>query len=129
KTKSTTGKKIAEPDDTGTSVTDGPDDTAPDDEHIADDEKHHEDPLTLLWRSLAYDDYNHDSRMFRRESAARTLSTVIAKHKVASKYNLLILYDEHQLIRSDADRIYNAIMKFKDNKDILLVLYSSGGQI
>jgi hypothetical protein len=45
----------------------------------------------------------------------------------SSNYNILILYDEGSIVKSDADRIYNAVTKFSNNKPILLMLYSKGG--
>jgi len=48
---------------------------------------------------------------------------------VASTHNVAILYDENQLIRSDADRIYEAVTRFDPTMDTILVLYSGGGSI
>lgn len=42
-------------------------------------------------------------------------------------YNIIVLYDDSTLVKGDADNIYNAVTKFKNDKPILLVLYSSGG--
>lgn len=49
---------------------------------------------------------------------------------LAETYNILILFDDNKLVRSDADKIYTAIKKFDDTtKSILLILFSGGGQI
>ena len=53
----------------------------------------------------------------------------IGQHEVANNYNVLILFDEGLMIKSDADHIYSAATLFKDPKPILLVLRSSGGVI
>ena len=44
-----------------------------------------------------------------------------------NKYNIIILYDDTSLVKSDADNIYNAVTKFSDKRPLLLVLYSRGG--
>jgi hypothetical protein len=49
------------------------------------------------------------------------------KHACCNKYNILVLYDNGTLVKSDADRIYNSITNFKNDKPLLLVLYSGGG--
>ena len=44
-----------------------------------------------------------------------------------SKYNIIVLYDDSTLVKSDADNIYNAVTGFAEKKPLLLVLYSRGG--
>ena len=57
-------------------------------------------------------------------------STGVSKYpSVVAKYNLLILYDEGQMVKSDADNIYNAVTAFSDKRPILLVLHSTGGEV
>lgn len=48
---------------------------------------------------------------------------------IEASYNVVVLIDEGTLLRSDADRIYSALKALKSKKDILLVIYSSGGEI
>lgn len=55
------------------------------------------------------------------------LKEKLSSHPVYETYNLLILFDESSLIKGDSDKIYNAVTKFKEEKPILLVLYSIGG--
>lgn len=43
------------------------------------------------------------------------------------KYNIIVLYDDSELVKGDADNIYNAVTQFKEKKPLLLVLYSNGG--
>jgi Serine dehydrogenase proteinase len=51
------------------------------------------------------------------------------KKGLLDKYNILLMHDNTQLYRGDADNIYNAITSFSESKPILLVLYSPGGDI
>ena len=53
----------------------------------------------------------------------------ISQHDISTNYNLLILYDEGTMLKSDADYIYSAAASFQESKPILLVLYSGGGEI
>lgn len=46
---------------------------------------------------------------------------------VFNKYNLLVLYDPTSLIKTDADKIYNAVTAFTEKKPLLLILHSGGG--
>jgi len=55
------------------------------------------------------------------------LKDKLGDHPIAKKYNVLILFDENSLIKSDSDKIYNAVTKFSESKPILLILYSRGG--
>jgi len=50
-------------------------------------------------------------------------------HAITANYNVLILFDEGRMIKSDADRIYTAVTSFKEKKPILLILFSDGGHI
>jgi ClpP class serine protease len=55
------------------------------------------------------------------------LKQISKKHGCCDTYNILVLYDNGTLLKSDADRIYNAVTNFKEKKPLLLVLYSPGG--
>jgi len=48
-------------------------------------------------------------------------------NKIGDKYNIIILFDEGTMIKTDADKIYNAVTKFTSKKPLLLVLLSNGG--
>ena len=98
-------------------------------EGVESDESGPRDPLSGLFGSLSGGDDTPDARKLRQELATESLDGVLTRHSVRSKYNVLILFDEGQLIRSDADRIYSAIRKLDTKRDILLVIYSGGGQI
>lgn len=64
-----------------------------------------------------------------KKHAIQGLKEIVEKHQISSNYNILILHDENVLVRSDADKIYTAISGLEEKKDILLVLFSGGGQI
>lgn len=55
------------------------------------------------------------------------LKQVVDKSEISDGNNLLILYDNSTMIKSDADNIYNAVTKFTNDKPLHLVLYSKGG--
>jgi hypothetical protein len=59
----------------------------------------------------------------------RYLEQVIEKHPISSSFNILVLYDETRMVKTDADNIYSAVTGFKDKKPLLLVLHSDGGFI
>ena len=67
------------------------------------------------------------SQTFAKRIINQYLQQEAKKFACLSNYNLLILFDKGSLVKSDADNIYNAITSFKDNKPILLVLFSGGG--
>lgn len=56
------------------------------------------------------------------------LKQEVEKHPCAKKYNLLVLFDNTKMIKSDSDRIYKSIKTFEDEKPLLLVLVSGGGE-
>ncbi len=55
------------------------------------------------------------------------LKQIAQKHVCCENYNILVLYDNGTLVKSDADRIYNSVTKFNQKKPLILVLYSGGG--
>lgn len=59
----------------------------------------------------------------------RLLKQILKKHEIAEKYNILILFDNTTLVKSDSDRIYQAIKNLSETpKPLLLVLLSNGGE-
>lgn len=75
--------------------------------------------------------YKNDNEESSKNLFCSSLSTILTKlvkeSAVGDKYNVVVLYDEGRLIRSDADKIYKAITQFTENRPILLILYSRGG--
>jgi hypothetical protein len=59
----------------------------------------------------------------------RALRESLAGQAQAEDYNILIHFDEGELIPADADKIYSGVKSFTDQKPLLLVLYSTGGNV
>lgn len=55
------------------------------------------------------------------------LNQIFTQSNLSDKYNLVVLYDDSTMLKSDADKIYNAVTKFAKDKPILMVLLSGGG--
>ncbi|WP_293298867.1 hypothetical protein [Pedobacter sp. UBA4863] len=49
------------------------------------------------------------------------------KSSLKDKYDLIILYDDTTMLKSDADKIYNAVTTFNKKKPVLMILLSNGG--
>jgi hypothetical protein len=68
-----------------------------------------------------------------KEAAAKAITTYLKQSvnvfQCVADYNLLILYDSGSMVKRDADDIYSSVTTFKDKKPLLLVLYSTGGDI
>jgi len=73
------------------------------------------------------EDATEATKSVARSFIKKYLKQVIDSSEIGDKKNLLILYDDSTLIKSDADNIYNAITKFENDKPLHLVLYSKGG--
>jgi len=59
----------------------------------------------------------------------RYLKQEMTKDNNASKYNILVLFDNTVLVKGDSDQIYRAVTGFSDTtKPILLILLSGGGE-
>ncbi|HKR04492.1 MAG TPA: hypothetical protein VJY62_07635 [Bacteroidia bacterium] len=61
------------------------------------------------------------------DTISKYLLQVANDFPCCSKYNIVCLYDDGTLIKSDADRIYNTVTKFTEMRPLLLMLYSNGG--
>jgi len=55
------------------------------------------------------------------------LKQEVEKFKCLSKYNLVVLYDDSTMLKSDADKIYSAVTTFDKKKPLLMILLSGGG--
>ena len=69
------------------------------------------------------------SKKNRDELIKRFLNQELCLHKISEDYNVIILHDEGQMVKSDADKIYSGVTRFTEKKPILLILYSTGGAI
>jgi len=58
----------------------------------------------------------------------KRLKQEVAKHDCAKKYNILIIFDNTIIVKSDSDKILSAISKLERNKPLLLILVSNGGE-
>jgi len=60
---------------------------------------------------------------------SKRLKQQILKHECSAKYNMIIIFDNTILVKSDSDRIYRAVSLLTDKtKPLLLILLSKGGQ-
>ncbi|OGI87284.1 hypothetical protein A2906_00165 [Candidatus Nomurabacteria bacterium RIFCSPLOWO2_01_FULL_37_25] len=63
------------------------------------------------------------------ETFLRYLKQEMSKDSNASKYNILVLFDNTVLVKGDSDQIYRAVTGFSNTtKPILLILLSGGGE-
>jgi len=74
-------------------------------------------------------DAGSDKENHRDQLIRKYMNQKISQHDISKNYNLLILYDEGTMLKTDADYIYSAATSFQESKPILLVLYSGGGDI
>lgn len=59
----------------------------------------------------------------------KSLKHIVSKHACSKDYNILVLFDKTTLVKSDSDRIYQAISTIEKNeKPLLLILLSNGGE-
>ncbi|MEK7101489.1 MAG: hypothetical protein AAB860_00925 [Patescibacteria group bacterium] len=63
------------------------------------------------------------------ELLSKKIHEIINASKIAEKYDVLIIFDETTMLKTDSDRIYNGLSALgKDKKDLLLILVSNGGE-
>lgn len=55
------------------------------------------------------------------------LSKIFDESTLSKNYELIVLYDDTTMLKSDADKIYNAVTKFSKRKAVLMILLSNGG--
>ena len=86
------------------------------------------DLARTIWKSLLPDS-PADAEGQRNEYIRSYLLALLDSHAVSKNYNVLILFDEGRMVKSDADHIYSAATKFGEERPLLVVLYSTGGVI
>lgn len=64
-----------------------------------------------------------------QSAVERRIARVVDQANSIADYHLIILYDNLNIARSDANRIYRTLVKVDPNRPILLVLTSPGGDI
>lgn len=71
---------------------------------------------------------NEDKKLFANK-LSEFLKQELSEISDVAKYNVLVLYDNIRMVKTDSDRIYSAINAFGDKaKPILLVIVSGGGE-
>lgn len=88
--------------------------------------------LTELFNVLLssfHPDATRDAEKKRDDAVREFIQSKIDDNPITKKYNIIILYDEGTMVKSDADHVYAAATKFRESKPVLLVLYSTGGAI
>lgn len=84
------------------------------------------DVIRLLFS--AYGEEGNDKLIAQfQENFKLLLNQEINKLNISTKYNVVILYDDSTMLKSDADKIYSAVTTFDKKKPVLMVLLSSGG--
>lgn len=64
------------------------------------------------------------------EAITAFLAQAASEHSAACKdYNIIIMYDPTEMIKNDADHVYDSLTRFVDTKPLLMILYSNGGDI
>lgn len=88
--------------------------------------------LSELFRVLV-DGYGKNKSRIKQKYFSNLLQKYlkqeVAKHSCSKGYNVLILFDNTILVKSDSDKIYEAVTKFDNKKPLLLVLLSGGGDL
>ncbi|MHA8060376.1 SDH family Clp fold serine proteinase [Aquirufa beregesia] len=84
------------------------------------------DVVKLLFE--AYGDDGNDANISEFQEKFRLLiNQEIESLAISKKYNIVILYDDSTMLKSDADKIYSAVTAFDKQNPVLMVLLSSGG--
>lgn len=80
-----------------------------------------------LIAAIRSEDYTDDTT---KELVREYLQPALNEHKtITDKYNILVFYEEHTLVRSDADKLYRSITSVDKKKPTLLIVHSMGGRI
>lgn len=85
--------------------------------------------INTIFKSLGPD--SHSGLAKERDELIREyVRNQIHDNSLTKSYNILVLHDEGVMVKRDADEIYSAASaEFSNKKPLLLVLYSTGGEI
>jgi hypothetical protein len=72
---------------------------------------------------------NDQAEKGAKELISKYLLQVASKHETWGKYNTIVVFDSSQMVKEDADHVYNALTHFAETKPLLMILYSRGGDI
>lgn len=76
----------------------------------------------------AYGEESNDANIIEFQEKFRLLlNQEIENFSISKTYNIVILYDDSTMLKSDADKIYSTVTTFDKKKPVLMVLLSSGG--
>ncbi len=88
----------------------------------------YDDVLTALVGGYGKKASEEDKKKFN-QLLSNHLKQSAAKYTCEKNYNILVMYDNIVMVKSDSDRIYQAITALKDKeKSLLLILLSNGGE-
>ncbi len=73
------------------------------------------------------EDANDSLKSLFHENFKAYLNQLVTKSPIADRYHFIFLYDNSTMLKSDADKIYDAVTKFDKSKPVLMVLLSTGG--
>ncbi|NCN25211.1 hypothetical protein COT94_03940 [Candidatus Falkowbacteria bacterium CG10_big_fil_rev_8_21_14_0_10_37_14] len=74
---------------------------------------------------------NEESKNNFAELLSKYLKQAVEGNAIVNEYNILVLFDNTLMVKSDSDRIYKAITNIEEenkNKKLLLILLSRGGE-
>ncbi|MGB8991825.1 MAG: hypothetical protein WCD80_07200 [Desulfobaccales bacterium] len=74
-------------------------------------------------------DAPENSDKIRDDLIKQFLNQELNINPTSRSYNVLIFFDMGVMVKTDADNIYSAAAKFREKKPLLLILYSTGGDI
>lgn len=84
--------------------------------------------VKAMWEALSNEKCTDEARAQLSDAVRKYLyDTAIKASPLAAEYNLLVIFDETMMVKSDADNIYGAVKAFSEQKPLLLTLYSTGG--
>jgi hypothetical protein len=88
--------------------------------------------VTELFDSM-YNGYGPNATDATKKAAVEAITLFLFQtaneHKVVNDYNIIIMYDPTQMIKGDADHVYDSLTRFTSEKPLLMILYSKGGDI
>ena len=84
--------------------------------------------LKSLIEAYGKNSTNEKKKQFA-ELLSKRLKQQIARHNCSESYNVIIIFDNTILLKSDSDRIYQAISSLTEKtKPLLMILVSNGGE-
>ena len=88
------------------------------------------EPIPSLPTPVDFFNLDHGASDDQIKSAVeRRISKVVGKADSINGYNIVVLYDDRNIARSDANKIYRSLSNVDQTRPTLLVLRSPGGDI